>query len=307
MTETGKLNGSENQMAETEKLNGSEDRMTENRYEEMRNVKRRFYEWNPVQKKSIPCSIHEAFPFLSEKGHIVSFVGAGGKTTLMTLAALDAASHGKKVLVMTTTHIAFPKEDVYAEGIDEIRTIWRQSSYAVIGTPESQNGIVKLVMPEQTLLQKAMPEADLVLIEADGAKRYPCKVPAAHEPVLLPESDLVIGVIGMQALGRPVDEAGFRLSDMTEFLRLSRQDGMQKASSLEIAKSCFTESDFAAILSSECGTKKNVMTGKKRAYYVCMNQCDDEGTEMACDKIAGMLTAPDIKKILITGESFANA
>ena len=34
--------------------------------------------------------------------------------------------------------------------------------------------------------------ADIVLIEADGAKRNPCKVPASHEPVIVAASDIVI-------------------------------------------------------------------------------------------------------------------
>ena len=41
--------------------------------------------------------------------------------------------------------------------------------------------------------------SDLVLIEADGSKRLPCKVPADHEPVLLPESDIVVAVLGLSA------------------------------------------------------------------------------------------------------------
>lgn len=49
----------------------------------------------------------------------------------------------------------------------------------------------------------------MVLLEADGAKRMPCKVPAAHEPVLLPESDIVLTVAGLSALGRPLREVCF--------------------------------------------------------------------------------------------------
>ena len=44
--------------------------------------------------------------------------------------------------------------------------------------------------------RQAMELSDLVLVEADGSKRLPCKVPADHEPVLLPESDIVVAVLG---------------------------------------------------------------------------------------------------------------
>ena len=44
-------------------------------------------------------------PFLVEKGHIVSLVGGGGKTTLLYAMADHCARKGWRVVVMTTTHI----------------------------------------------------------------------------------------------------------------------------------------------------------------------------------------------------------
>ena len=44
-------------------------------------------------------------PFLAEKGHIVSLVGGGGKTTLLYAMADHCARKGWQVLVTTTTHI----------------------------------------------------------------------------------------------------------------------------------------------------------------------------------------------------------
>jgi probable selenium-dependent hydroxylase accessory protein YqeC len=45
---------------------------------------------------------------------------------------------------------------------------------------------------------------DLVLVEADGSRGLPIKAPASHEPVLPGSSALVIGVIGLDALGKPM-------------------------------------------------------------------------------------------------------
>ena len=45
------------------------------------------------------------FPFLAEKGHIVSLVGGGGKTTLLHAMAAHGARKGWRVLASTTTHI----------------------------------------------------------------------------------------------------------------------------------------------------------------------------------------------------------
>lgn len=48
--------------------------------------------------------------------------------------------------------------------------------------------------------------ADIVLIEADGSRRMPCKAPAAHEPVLLPQCDIVLAVAGVSALGESLEK-----------------------------------------------------------------------------------------------------
>jgi probable selenium-dependent hydroxylase accessory protein YqeC len=47
---------------------------------------------------------------------------------------------------------------------------------------------------------------DIVLVEADGSKGLPIKAPASHEPVVPESSSVVIGVVGLDALGRPMDE-----------------------------------------------------------------------------------------------------
>ena len=40
------------------------------------------------------------FPFLAEKGHVISLVGGGGKTTLLYAFARHCAAKGWRVLVM---------------------------------------------------------------------------------------------------------------------------------------------------------------------------------------------------------------
>ena len=136
-------------------------------------------------------------PFLAEKGHIVSLVGGGGKTTLLYAMADHCARKGWQVLVTTTTHIRQPAA-CYAPDDAALTALWQAGRYAVIGTP-AENG--KLTLPPPQLLRR-MAQADAVFIEADGAKHYPCKVPAAHEPVLLPQSDIVLALAGLSALDR---------------------------------------------------------------------------------------------------------
>ena len=50
------------------------------------------------------------FPFLRETGHVVSIVGAGGKTTFIDLLASCCADLGKTSVITTTTRILRPNK-----------------------------------------------------------------------------------------------------------------------------------------------------------------------------------------------------
>lgn len=189
------------------------------------------------------------------KKHIISFVGGGGKTTLMYAFAEKCCGEGLRTLVTTTTHIARPQEKFLAENREEILQIWDRNSYAVVGH-ECDDGKLSMLSAEE--LNVYIDMADMALIEADGAKRLPCKVPASHEPVLLEKSDIVIGVMGMDALGRPLKEACFRWKEAAELLKAAPDTRI-------------TKEMMAAILTSEKGTKKSV---GDREYYIALNKCD---------------------------------
>lgn len=111
------------------------------------------------------------FPFLAEKGHVISLVGGGGKTTLLYAFARHCAAKGWRVLVSTTTHIRQPGEN-YAADEAALAALWAAGQYAVAGVPAEQGKLTALP-PEQ--LARWMAQADIVLLEADGAKRLPCR------------------------------------------------------------------------------------------------------------------------------------
>lgn len=208
------------------------------------------------------ASLEEAFPFLrkrqpGERKHIVSLVGAGGKTTLLYELAEVCKENGMKTLVTTTTHLQRPKDSVWAHSLSDAETLWKQGEYVVVGEACKQE---KICAPEPTALYAYMNAADIVLIEADGAKRMPCKVPNLTEPVIVSECDIVIGVMGMDAIGKPLSEVCFRLSEAMELLGVTKEHRL-------------TAKDAAKILQSERGTRKDV---GNRDYYVVLNKCDDE-------------------------------
>ena len=178
------------------------------------------------------------FPFLAEKGHVVSLVGGGGKTTLLYALSEHCARRGWRVLAGTTTHIRQPKQNFAAAAAD-VKALWAAGAFAVLGTPD---GSGKLTAPPPRQLEHWMEQADAVFLEADGAKRLPCKAPAAHEPVILPESDIVLAVETACAL----------LGAAPETL--------------------LTPELLARLLASEAGGRKQV---GERQFYAVLNQADD--------------------------------
>lgn len=200
---------------------------------------------------------HCPFDFFSDgKKHTICLVGGGGKTTVMYELAAAWAACGRRVLVLTSTHILRPVDGSFAADVPAVQNLWQQRRYAVIGTPELATG--KLTLPPQSVYEELKLQADVILCEADGSRHHPCKMPAEHEPVLWPDSDIVLAVAGMDALGRPLAQACQRPQLAAELLGCG-------------AEKILDEQMLAALLLSEQGSRKNVGT---RTYYIVLNKCD---------------------------------
>lgn len=217
-------------------------------------------------------------PFLAEKGHIVSMVGGGGKTTLLYAMADHCTRKGWRVLVTTTTHIRQPAA-CYAPDEAALSALWQADHYVVIGTP-AENG--KLTLPQPQLLRR-MAQADAVFIEADGAKHYPCKVPAAHEPVLLPQSDIVLAVAGLSALGKPLREVCFRYDAIRPQFLSAAPDAPLTPPMLE------------QLLASAQGGRKAV---GDRQFYAVLNQADTPELQQQGIQIQQLLRQQGIPCVL---------
>jgi probable selenium-dependent hydroxylase accessory protein YqeC len=201
--------------------------------------------------------VHCPFDFFSDgKKHTICLVGGGGKTTVMYELAVAWAACGRKVLVLTSTHILCPADGRFAADVPAVQNLWQQGRYAVIGTPEFATG--KLTLPPQSVYEALQLQADVILCEADGSRHHPCKVPAEYEPVLLPDSDIVLAVAGMDALGNSLQQACQRPQLAAELLGC----GAEKILDAQM---------LTVLLLSEQGARKNVGA---RAYYIVLNKCD---------------------------------
>lgn len=147
----------------------------------------------------------------------MSFVGAGGKTSLLLHLARELEGEGRPVLVTTTTHLADPREEGGTFARIVLRADLERPAAAddpalpealagvtlLASRPADAPGKLKGIDPSRVVaLRGAWP---VVLVEADGSKRLPVKAPAAWEPVVPDGTDLVIGVVGLDALGWPMD------------------------------------------------------------------------------------------------------
>lgn len=227
------------------------------------------------------ATFEDAFPFLNEKKHVISLVGGGGKTTLMYLLADCFCKKGYQTLVTTTTHIQKPKADDWIHNEEELKMHWESGKIAVAGEESGPEKIMGIARHE---LARYMQYADAVLVEADGAKRMACKVPNDREPVLLPQSDIVIGVMGLDVAGKTLREACFRLEQAMKLLQVP-------------ADHKITEEDMVKILTNSNGTRKSVGL---RDYYVVLNKCDDAMRLKSAEKIVMLLEKQGLRHAVAT-------
>lgn len=148
------------------------------------------------------------------KRGIISFVGAGGKTTLMYRIAKELSEKGERVLVTTTTKI-FPPDPVKSYVQILAKSTKDLSFRCNSSLPHPQVTVAaESVCPKTHKLIGYQPEFidDLyktghfhwILTEADGSARKPIKAPAAHEPVVPITTNYLIGLIGLSALNQPL-------------------------------------------------------------------------------------------------------
>lgn len=165
---------------------------------------------------------YEDAGLLRPSSRVISLVGAGGKTTTLFMLAEAFAAEGLSVAVTTTTHMGKPGCRLISEK-DELERFLAEDPHGRICVCGSPSGAFKMAAPD--FIAELPERFDRVLIEADGSKRLPLKVPASHEPVLLPETDTILIAAGLSCLGKPLQEVCHRLELACEILE-------QKPSSL---------------------------------------------------------------------------
>lgn len=148
---------------------------------------------------------------------VISVVGGGGKTSFIYTLADELVENGKKTIITTTTHMRVPKKGL-SSNLNEILDSLNQYGCAVAG----QNPFRKRMCTVDDDVYKEMcKEADVVLVEADGAKRLPVKAPdLSHEPVIPDNNTYTVAIAGMSAIGSPMEEVCFRLEQIKKIVEI---------------------------------------------------------------------------------------
>ena len=147
----------------------------------------------------------------SLRGDVVSFIGAGGKTSALIGLGYELVEDGWRVLATTTTHI---KEDQLKlmpcalnidAGIEAISDALTEHKFVFLYS-EIIDGQVLGSSPEYIRQLLDSVDSDVMLIEADYSDGRLLKAPLVDEPVIPPDTSLVIPVASLSVLGKPFND-----------------------------------------------------------------------------------------------------
>ena len=188
---------------------------------------------------------------------IISLVGGGGKTTTMFYIGRYFAKKGKKVIITTTTHIVKPKNYIEIDFAKELEQVEFKDEPVVIGKDAGE----KLSSLDIIEVQGLNKYADIVLVEADGAKRLPIKIPREWEPVIPDNTDICIVCMGVDAVGEKISEKCFRYERAKEIFGWDEDH-------------ILSEEDAARILIDQRAEFKGV--NNRKSLFI-INKADSEG------------------------------
>ena len=166
------------------------------------------------------------------ESEVISLAGGGGKTTLLFALGRELSSRKEGVVLTTTTKIwePAPSSDFALFISDQISEVEKwilknlgASPYLLIAAARLANGKLQGIAPSWVEKIHSLPGVSVIIVEADGAAGRSLKAPRAGEPVWPPNTTLVVPVVGIDVLGRPLDEEHvFRSEIASRVLNLPR-------------------------------------------------------------------------------------
>ena len=172
---------------------------------------------HPHRIKKQPCSRWLALYNKAKPHHralVITAVGGGGKTTLLQYLYDHYRAAGLRTALTTSCKMVWQEDFLHEPADIEAAAA---AGGCLIGKqvdPHHAGGV------GETALAAWLPLFDVVLIEGDGAKMLPVKVPLSHEPIIYPFSDITLVVAGLSALHRPLQDKCFRWEEAMRLLQV---------------------------------------------------------------------------------------
>lgn len=192
------------------------------------------------------------------------------------------------MLLTTTTRMSFPDPRfgtrciVAADFATSLARLDAQGNgpgiTALFSVIDAQQQKVAGCLPDEVDALKAAGVADVILVEADGAKHLAIKAPAEHEPCIPASSDVVIALTGQEALWRPVQSA--RIHRWPIFAALT---GVREGDVLDAAV-------FGRLLAHPQGLFKNTPAGALRHWLINARATDSSPSSAMLESLG--LAAP---------------
>jgi probable selenium-dependent hydroxylase accessory protein YqeC len=218
------------------------------------------------------------------RGDVIAVAGAGGKTTLCFRLADEARAAGWSVLVTTTTHMGTLPGAVTGPLLVEadgdtragLRAALAECGRATLLGRRVRADKLEGVPPER--VDQLAPLADLVVVEADGARQRSLKTPAPHEPVIPASASLLIVLAALDVLGQPLaEECVHRLPRV--LVATARAAGDRVG-----------EREVIATLLDPSGYPRHLKDGLRSAVF--LNKAESDAAFAAAERIAASLAPP---------------
>lgn len=178
---------------------------------------------------------------LSIQPGCTAIIGSGGKTTLLTVLGQELCQIGRVLLCTTTKFRPF-------ETIPQLQSLNDAGTLFWAGTPIGDDG--KYTTPPWDI-DVLCTHFNYVLVEADGSAGLPLKAHLPHEPVIPPQANQVLCLVGLSGFGQPIDQVTHRKE---RFAQLCQAQLENLATPQRVAQVLQGESLYTQVIANQADT-----------------------------------------------------
>ncbi len=231
---------------------------------------------------------------LFQRPAVITVIGGGGKTSVLFRLADELVRRGGRVVTATTTRVAvrqlerapallrLPGGRLQPAHLGMLEQALAAHGHCfVVGSETLLNGKqagVDAAVVDALAQQGAALGLDAIVVEGDGSRTLPVKAPAAHEPVIAAATTLVLAMLGLDAIGAPLDEAHVHRPELVRSLLGLPAAGPER----------LTPAQAATLLAHAEGGAKGVPPG---AQLLALLNKADVAAHLAPGRIAAALLA----------------